>query len=78
VSHIITFGTMGAKSVIRDVGRVLGWSYGDADRLAKMIPNELNIDLKDARRKIPNWPTAIEDDEPPPPELWQHATKLEG
>src|SRR3954468_10702518 len=31
VSNIITFGTMGAKSVVRDVGRVLGWSYGDAD-----------------------------------------------
>ena len=49
VSHIVTFGTLGAKSVIRDVGRVLGWSYGDADRMAKMIPNELNITLKDAR-----------------------------
>jgi DNA polymerase-3 subunit alpha len=39
VSNIITFGTMGAKSVVRDVGRVLGWSYGDADRVAKMIPS---------------------------------------
>ena len=33
VCHIITFGTMGAKSVIRDVGRVMGWSYGDSDAL---------------------------------------------
>ena len=40
VSHIITYGTMGAKSVIRDVARVMGWSYGDADRIAKMIPSE--------------------------------------
>ena len=46
VSHIITFGTMGAKSVIRDVGRALGWSYGDSDRLSKMIPTELNITLE--------------------------------
>ena len=37
VSHIITYGTLGAKSVIRDVARVMGVSYGDADMLAKMI-----------------------------------------
>src|SRR5271155_1091364 len=37
VSQIITFGTLGAKSVIRDVGRVMGLSYSDADRVAKMI-----------------------------------------
>lgn len=36
---------MGAKSVIRDVGRVMGFSYGESDRLAKMIPNELGITL---------------------------------
>ena len=46
VSQIITFGTLGAKSVIRDVGRVMGLSYSDADRIAKMIPNELGITLK--------------------------------
>ncbi|MHA3770204.1 DNA polymerase III subunit alpha [Verrucomicrobiota bacterium sgz303538] len=39
VSQIITFGTLSAKSVVRDVARVLGWSYGDADRIAKMIPS---------------------------------------
>ena len=39
VSQIITFGTLGAKSVVRDVARVQGWSYGDADRIAKMIPS---------------------------------------
>ncbi len=38
VSQIITFGKMNAKSVVRDVGRVIGLSYGEADRLAKMIP----------------------------------------
>ena len=51
VSQIVTFGTLGAKSVVRDVGRVLGWSYTDADRLAKMIPNELNITLSSAAEK---------------------------
>jgi DNA polymerase-3 subunit alpha len=38
VAQIITFGTMGAKSVVRDVGRVMGLTYGECDRLAKMIP----------------------------------------
>ncbi len=38
VAHIITFGTMGAKAVIRDVARVLGFSYGEADRIAKLVP----------------------------------------
>ena len=56
VSHIVTFGTLGAKSVIRDVGRVLGWSYGEADRLAKMIPNELNITLAAGAPRTPNSP----------------------
>ncbi len=51
VAQIITFGTLGAKSVIRDVGRVMGLSYGDADRIAKMIPNELNITLAGAIAK---------------------------
>src|SRR4029078_6154560 len=39
VAQIVTFGTLGAKSVVRDVSRVLGLSYSDGDRLAKMIPN---------------------------------------
>ena len=47
VSHIITYGTMGAKSVIRDVARVLGISYGDADRVSKMIdPKPLDEEEK--------------------------------
>ena len=77
VCHIITFGTMGAKSVIRDVARVLGWSYGDADRLAKMIPNELNIDLEESVKKNPELKAAIDADSNTQ-ELWKHATFLEG
>ena len=46
VSQIITFGTMAAKAVIRDVGRVLGHPYGFVDTLAKMIPFDLGITLK--------------------------------
>src|SRR4030095_14902095 len=93
VSQIVTFGTLGAKSVVRDVGRVLGWSYGDADRIAKMIPNELGIMLagfdkknKDtgetehvpgAIDKNPELKKAVES-EPATAQLWEAATKLEG
>ncbi|WP_395750455.1 DNA polymerase III subunit alpha [Prosthecobacter sp.] len=77
VCHIITFGTMGAKSVIRDVGRVLGWSYGDSDALSKMIPNELNIDLEESVKKNPDLAAKLEADGNAQ-ELWRHATFLEG
>ena len=48
VSQIITFGTMSARMVIRDVARVLDLPYAEADKLAKMIPNELHITIKKA------------------------------
>ena len=48
VSQIITFGTMSARMVIRDVARVLDLSYAEADKLAKMIPNELHITIAKA------------------------------
>ena len=48
VSQIITFGTMAAKMVIRDVARVLDFPYAEADKLAKMIPNELHITIPKA------------------------------
>ncbi|HQX91846.1 MAG TPA: DNA polymerase III subunit alpha, partial [Thermomonas sp.] len=48
VSQIITYGTMAAKAVLRDTGRVLGFGYGMVDGIAKLIPNILGISLKDA------------------------------
>lgn len=51
VANIITYGTLGAKMVIRDISRVHNLAFADADRLAKMIPDELNIELKDAVTK---------------------------
>ncbi len=48
VSQIITYGTMAAKAVVRDAGRVLGFTYGLVDSVAKLIPNILGITLKDA------------------------------
>ncbi|MEO8206918.1 MAG: DNA polymerase III subunit alpha, partial [Chthoniobacterales bacterium] len=88
VSQIVTFGTMGAKSVVRDVGRVMGLSYSEGDRIAKMIPNELNITLnsrldKDGKSvpgaidKNPELKRAVEE-EPATRQLWEYATVLEG
>nr|MCS5625592.1 DNA polymerase III subunit alpha [Candidatus Neomarinimicrobiota bacterium] len=54
VTQIITFGKMKARQVIRDVGRVLGYSFGEIDRLAKMIPTTLNITLDDALKQSPD------------------------
>ena len=51
VAQIITFGTMGAKQAIRDIGRVLRIPYGEVDKLSKMIPNELNMTLDKALEK---------------------------
>src|SRR5438445_4239905 len=53
VSQIITYGTMAAKAVVRDVGRVLGMAYGYVDKIAKLIPFELGITLDDALTKEP-------------------------
>src|ERR1044072_5693712 len=53
VSQIITYGTMAAKAVVRDVARVYGMSYVFADSIAKLIPFELGITLKDALEKEP-------------------------
>jgi DNA polymerase-3 subunit alpha len=63
VAQIITFGTMGAKSVVRDVGRVMGLSYGECDRLAKMIPFELKMTLEKALKQSPELKQAYESEE---------------
>jgi DNA polymerase-3 subunit alpha len=63
VAQIITFGTMGAKSVVRDVGRVMGLPYGDGDRLAKLIPAELKMSLEKALKQSPELKEAYETEE---------------
>ena len=63
VAQIITFGTMGAKSVLRDVGRVMGLSYSECDRLAKMVPNELKMTLEKALKQSPELKTAYDTEE---------------
>jgi DNA polymerase-3 subunit alpha len=77
VAQIITFGKLKAKSVVRDVGRVMGWSYRDADRIAKMIPNELNITLDSAGEKNPELKRAVAT-EPATRQLFDYAKILEG
>jgi len=77
VAQIITFGKLKAKSVVRDVGRVMGWSYRDADRIAKMIPNELNITLDTAVERNPELKRAVAT-EPATRQLFDHAKVLEG
>ncbi len=53
VAQVITFGTMQAKAVVRDVARAMGFSYPEADRIAKLIPFELNMTLKKAMEWVP-------------------------
>jgi DNA polymerase-3 subunit alpha len=60
VANIITFGTFGAKMVIRDVARVRDLPYAEADKLAKMIPDDLNISLEDALTKSPELASEYE------------------
>ncbi len=63
VSQIITYGTMAAKAVVRDVGRVLGMPYGFVDKIAKLIPFELGITLDDALQKEPELKRLYESEE---------------
>jgi DNA polymerase-3 subunit alpha len=62
VAQIITFGTLGARAAIRDVGRALGMSYGDVDSVARAVPNVLNITLEDALLQSNEMRKSYEDD----------------
>lgn len=62
VAQIITFGTMQARAVIRDVGRVMGIAYSDVDRVAKLVPTRLNITLAEALKEEPKMVELQESD----------------
>ena len=62
VAQIITFGTMAAKGAIRDVGRALNMPYGEVDRIAKMVPNELGITLRRALEISSDFRAAYENE----------------
>jgi len=77
VSQIITYGSMTAKAVIRDAGRVLGYPYPVVDGIAKLIPNDLGITLTESLKKAPELSTLYEDDEEAQ-EVIDLSLKLEG
>ncbi len=77
VAQIITFGTMLAKAAIRDVARVVGMSYGEGDRIAKAVPNQLGIRLEEAIETSPPLKEMYEG-EPPVHRVIEFAKQLEG
>jgi DNA polymerase-3 subunit alpha len=77
VAQIITFGTMQARAVLRDVGRVMGISYADVDRIAKLIPAELDMTLKKALEQEPELLNLYKSD-PQITKLVDTALTLEG
>lgn len=77
VAQIVTFGTMAAKGVIRDVGRVLDYPYAYVDSIAKMIPNELNITIDLSLKKNAEFRRLYEND-PQAARLIDMSKRLEG
>lgn len=77
VAGVITFGKLLAKGVIRDVARVCDMPYAEADAMAKLIPDELNITLKDAYEKEPKIAELISQN-PKAAKIWKFALDLEG
>ena len=77
VCQIITFGTLGAKAAIRDVGRVMDMPYAEVDRVAKLVPSQLNITLQDALLQEPRLQELV-DKEQRMKELMDTAQALEG
>src|SRR5438067_5760630 len=63
VAQIITFGTMAAKAAVKDVGRAMNIPYGEVDRLAKLVPNTLGIQLDTALSQAPQLKAAVNADE---------------
>jgi len=77
VCQIITFGTMKAKAVIRDVGRALDMAYGEVDKISKLVPNVLNITLQEALKQEPKLKETVDAD-PRVKKLMEIALCLEG
>jgi DNA polymerase-3 subunit alpha len=77
VTQIITFGTMGAKGVLRDVGRALGLPVGEVDRLARMVPDGLGVTLDKALEQTPDL-QALPQKGPVYARLLRNARVLEG
>ncbi|MEO0559419.1 MAG: DNA polymerase III subunit alpha [Bacteroidota bacterium] len=78
VCQIVTFGTMGSKSVIRDVSRVLGVPLPEADRIAKLIPDGVKVSLEKAKGEVPEFAKLYQSQDPQIRKLMHYATVLEG
>jgi len=76
VAQIITFGTLGAKTLMRDIGRVLNLALSDCDRIAKMIP-DMTKNLASAKKESPDFKRACESD-PVAKQIMKYAPRLEG
>jgi len=77
VAQIITFGTMAAKAAIKDVGRAMDLPYGEVDRIAKLVPNQLNITLAEALKQSPQLQSHIDSDQRYK-DMMEVAKRLEG
>jgi DNA polymerase-3 subunit alpha len=77
VAQIITFGTMAAKAAIKDVGRAMDVPYGEVDKIAKLVPTQLNIELKDALSQSSQLRSTVESDDRYK-DLMEIALRLEG
>ncbi|HEU4792393.1 MAG TPA: DNA polymerase III subunit alpha, partial [Nitrolancea sp.] len=77
VAQIITFGTLGAKAAVRDVGRAMGWAYGDVDRVARLIPTAVHMTLDRALQESADLRRLYEEDRLCR-ELVDNAKRLEG
>ncbi len=77
VAQITTFGTMKAKGVVRDVGRALGMTFGETDRIAKLVPDEMKMTIEKALEKEPDLAVLYETD-PQINKLLEICKRLEG
>lgn len=78
VCQIVTFGTMGARSVIRDVSRVLGVPLSEADRIAKLVPDGVKMNLATAKNEVAEFRSLEEHEDPQIRKLMHYAQVLEG
>jgi DNA polymerase-3 subunit alpha len=77
VAQIITFGSLAARAAIKDVGRALDMTFGEVDRITKLVPNQLNIKLKDAIAQEPGFEEAARKD-PRVREVLDVSQRIEG
>ncbi|MEP0546118.1 MAG: DNA polymerase III subunit alpha [Rhodothermales bacterium] len=78
VCQIVTFGTMGSKSVIRDVARVLDIPLPEADRISKLVPDGVKVSLEDAKSSVKEFAELYKSPDPQIRKLMHYATVLEG